>query len=113
MSRATKWETSVEPLPRDDCNALIKAREMAVSRTLETLPRWAMRLRSDLKERSAADNVLRISRIIVCVPRTRSLDMPIGIMMAVRSHVQHSPVVGIRVAIPDSARELKNMSARN
>ena len=57
---------------------------MAVSRTLETLPLCAMRLRSDLRERSAADKVFRISRMIVFVPRTLSLDMPIGIMIAAR-----------------------------
>lgn len=89
MRRATRWDTSVEPLLRDDCRALIKAREIAVSRTLETLPLFAMRPRSDLREPSAADKVFRISRMIVFVPSTRSLDMPIGIMMAGSSQVQH------------------------
>lgn len=82
MSRATRCDTSVEPLLRDDCRALIKAREIAVSRTLETLPLCAMRLRSDLRERSAADKVCKISRMIVFVPSTRSLEIPIGIMIA-------------------------------
>lgn len=80
--RAASTGASTNFSPREVCNARIMARDIAVSRTCEAIPRLAITDRSDQKIFSAAESVFKISRVVREGARELISDMPMGIVMA-------------------------------
>lgn len=69
-------------LPKEDCSALIVAKDTVPSRTRETLPRRAMSPKSAQNKLSALSRVVKISCVEGDSENSLSQDIPMGSAIA-------------------------------